>query len=422
LNNPIYFDLTELFVASSKFRYYGISRVVAEVAYELRKVAPEVQFVAFSPGHRKFFKLDPIFSPEVPPYLLVDINLPSRVRPIRARLVYHRVPEVIQPLLWLRAWLIRGLNRLRWERVGLEFKSVDLNSGVLVSMGRPKLMAEFLANIPRGQGIRFVPLLHDVMPLSSGQSSKLGAFFSNFLSDNNFVISRATKILVNSFSTKRELLRFEQTGTLSHLPYVDVVQLAHECRESLEPVQLKPPESAYLLCVGSTLGRKNLGVVLEALLLLQRRGTLRLSLVLAGTMRKRVKGALASDRYKPIAQRVISVIDPNQAELVLLYKHCSALVLPSFIEGWGLPAGEALWFGRRVICSDIPVLREVCGDRASFFSPKSPEALADLIEVISSTSADSCNTKQSSCAAEFVNRGRLRSWQMVAEDLLSKVT
>lgn len=420
MSSQLYFDLTELFVASSKFRYYGISRVVAEIAYELSRLDPKVQFVAFSPGHQKFFKLNPTFAPEIPPHLLVDIKIPSGVRPIRARLAYQRAPILLQPFFWLRSLLIRALNRNRWEKFGFQFQPIDLNDGALISMGRPKLMAEFLVALPPKATLRFIPLLHDVMPLSSQGKAALGTFFSNFLSDNNLVIQRASKVLVNSFSTKQELQRFERAGILKTLPAIEVVQLAHECRESLEPVHSKPPVVRYLLCVGSTLGRKNLSVVLEAFLLLQRRGALKLSLVLAGTMRRRVRNALASKRYEAISSNVLSVIDPNQAELVRLYKHCTALVLPSFIEGWGLPAGEALWFGRRVICSDIPVLREVCGDQASFFNPQSPQALADLIEKLDELEGAK-NMASSDKDAQVFERGNLRSWKIVAEDLIGKV-
>jgi glycosyltransferase involved in cell wall biosynthesis len=96
------------------------------------------------------------------------------------------------------------------------------------------------------------------------------------------------------------------------------------------------------------------------------------------------------------------------------------LVLPSFIEGWGLPAGEALWFGRRVICSDIPVLREVCGDQAHFFNPKNPESLADLIEAID-TPDRSYTMEHLDEGVKAVVRRSLRSWERVAEDLLGKL-
>jgi glycosyltransferase involved in cell wall biosynthesis len=423
LIKQVYFDLTELFVASSKFRYYGISRVVAELAYELSRLDPEIQFVAFSPGHRKFFRLYPTFTPEVWPYLVVDINIPQELRPIRARLWFHNPSFLVRPFLRFRSWLIRIVDKRRWTRSGVAFTPLEIKDGILISMGRPKLMVEFLNSIPLQSKVRFFPLLHDVMPLSSEGRRVFGLFFSNFLADTNLVITRAASVLVNSFSTKQELLRFEQAGALTKLPPIKVIQLAHECRESTEPTNISLPGESYLLCVGTTLGRKNLTVVLDALVMLEARGRLNYSLVLAGTMRRRVISALASKKYRSISHRVLPIIDPNQAELIVLYKNCSALILPSFIEGWGLPAGEALWLQRPVICSDIPVLREVCRDQASFFDPRNAESLANLIEA-----GDFLSFKESVSEGTFssnspVNSRQqvLRSWQRVAEDLLEQL-
>jgi glycosyltransferase involved in cell wall biosynthesis len=43
--------------------------------------------------------------------------------------------------------------------------------------------------------------------------------------------------------------------------------------------------------------------------------------------------------------------------------------LPSFAEGFGLPVPEALSAGTPVICSDLPALREVCGDIPEYLDP-----------------------------------------------------
>lgn len=53
-------------------------------------------------------------------------------------------------------------------------------------------------------------------------------------------------------------------------------------------------------------------------------------------------------------------------ELAAVYGAAHALVLPSDDEGFGLTPVEALACGCPVACSDVPAVREVLGDRATF--------------------------------------------------------
>jgi glycosyltransferase involved in cell wall biosynthesis len=52
--------------------------------------------------------------------------------------------------------------------------------------------------------------------------------------------------------------------------------------------------------------------------------------------------------------------------LAAIYSGARALVFPSDDEGFGLPTIEALACGTPVVATDIPVLREVLGERATF--------------------------------------------------------
>jgi glycosyltransferase involved in cell wall biosynthesis len=72
--------------------------------------------------------------------------------------------------------------------------------------------------------------------------------------------------------------------------------------------------------------------------------------------------------------------DVGDGELSYLYDHSRALILPSYAEGFGLPIVEAALRGRAVICSDIPVFREVGRDGALYFRVNDPMALAAAIE------------------------------------------
>ncbi len=62
-------------------------------------------------------------------------------------------------------------------------------------------------------------------------------------------------------------------------------------------------------------------------------------------------------------------------DLAAIYTGARALVFPSDDEGFGLPTVEALACGTPVVASDIAVLREVLGDRATFVDGADLEGL-----------------------------------------------
>jgi len=94
--------------------------------------------------------------------------------------------------------------------------------------------------------------------------------------------------------------------------------------------------------------------------------------------RKRVAALAAAPRDLPLvlvgrtatwARELPGVIltgEIDDEDLAALYTGARALVFPSDDEGFGLPPVEALACGTPVVASDVPVLREVLGDRATF--------------------------------------------------------
>jgi glycosyltransferase involved in cell wall biosynthesis len=89
-----------------------------------------------------------------------------------------------------------------------------------------------------------------------------------------------------------------------------------------------------------------------------------LQLVLTGTGHADVpEGVEARGRVSP-------------EELVELSRRAAALVFPSLYEGFGQPPLEALACGCPVACSDLPPLREVCGDAAVYFDPLDADSIA----------------------------------------------
>ncbi|MEO7350241.1 MAG: glycosyltransferase family 1 protein [Terrimesophilobacter sp.] len=62
----------------------------------------------------------------------------------------------------------------------------------------------------------------------------------------------------------------------------------------------------------------------------------------------------------------------------------TALISASFEEGFGIPVIESLAMGTPVVCSDIPVFREVAGPGAVFFDPRSPSDIAAKVRSLES--------------------------------------
>jgi glycosyltransferase involved in cell wall biosynthesis len=70
------------------------------------------------------------------------------------------------------------------------------------------------------------------------------------------------------------------------------------------------------------------------------------------------------------------VSDEGYAELL---STATALVTASLNEGFGLPLVEAMAGGTPIAVSDIPIFREIGGDAAVYFDPRSPESFAAAI-------------------------------------------
>ncbi len=151
----------------------------------------------------------------------------------------------------------------------------------------------------------------------------------------------------------------------------------------LEPVDpgLSPVHGRYLLYVGNTKRHKNLPLLLEAFSTLT--DTVPHQLVIAG----------GGSSLRTLDERVRRIAEDNRDRMVVtgqlgfpalraLVAGAEVLVMPSLYEGAGLPPLEAMASRTAVLSSDIPALRETCGDGADYFRPDDGDGLASALRTL----------------------------------------
>jgi glycosyltransferase involved in cell wall biosynthesis len=133
------------------------------------------------------------------------------------------------------------------------------------------------------------------------------------------------------------------------------------------------------LMVGTIEPRKGHAFVLDAFEELWASG-FNIGLCIAGRQGWNVKPFMARLKCHPEFQRRLFWAEsPSDAEVIYGYQHAKALIFASIAEGFGLPIVEAAQHGLPVLCSDIPVFREVGGEHVTYFSLDSPACLAETV-------------------------------------------
>jgi glycosyltransferase involved in cell wall biosynthesis len=179
--------------------------------------------------------------------------------------------------------------------------------------------------------------------------------------DRLLAISQATaEDYVRTLGVRRERIDVSPLGVRapSGGPHIPEVELR---------ARLRLGAARVVLCVAQKRPYKNLHCLVRALPKLEQ--DVVLVLPGASTAYERELRALADELG--VAARVRFPNWVSEQELDGLYALSRAFVLPSLIEGFGLPVLEAMVRGVPVACANVPALREVAGDAALLFDPES---------------------------------------------------
>lgn len=130
-------------------------------------------------------------------------------------------------------------------------------------------------------------------------------------------------------------------------------------------------EIPLLLHVGSTVPRKRIDLLLRIFAAVRQQNPRQGQSSQAKLIR--VGGPLTPEQSADAAklgvlEHIVELPFLSRDVLAAVYRRCTVALLPSEIEGFGLPVIEAMACGCPVIATDMPVLREV-GGAAAIFAP-----------------------------------------------------
>jgi glycosyltransferase involved in cell wall biosynthesis len=289
--------------------------------------------------------------------------------------------------------LYRTLFLSRW-RVGFQLRrqlKAHREPPIFLVVSHHHLSREYtVRRIRRSFGARCVCFLHDLLPIDYPEYFQPGKE-QGYRRVARIITHLFDTVIANSQTTADSLRNFQASEPDPALPAANI----HVARpgvsafprpQNMPMVPLGPQSVAYFIVLGTIEPRKNHLLLLNL--------WTRLATTMATPPRLLVIGARGWENEQAVdmlerSRRLRGLVEEHNrlsdTAIGSLLSQARALLVPSFAEGFGLPLAEALASGVPVICSDIPVFREVGQDVPDYVDPLDLMAWQDAIVEYSRT-------------------------------------
>jgi glycosyltransferase involved in cell wall biosynthesis len=271
-----------------------------------------------------------------------------------------------------------------------------------------------------GRGL--VVLFHDCIPVTFPDFTDGGArpFFERMLR------LRARTIAVSGHTSAQVEEARRAVGAPPGLDPPIMVPLAHEFsaakrnQASREPPSLRTAivdrMGAFALCVGTVEIRKNHTRLMKLWGSLARQfGEGWPKLVIAGKEGWQAEEAVRLLRRAGREDPYLWIEGPTDKELIWLYGRTAFTVFPSLAEGWGMPIGESLWFGKPCVASNVTSMPEVGGDLCFYGDPHDIDTFAEPIVRLAR------DPEFHAKAVAWIKAAPLRTWAEAASEVAAAV-
>ncbi|WP_168708671.1 glycosyltransferase family 1 protein [Sphingobium sp. PAMC28499] len=268
-------------------------------------------------------------------------------------------------------------------------------------------------------GIKIVCMIYDIIPITNSEYCDAGLPHEFTLSFADAMRIFDGFLCISEF-TANDVRKYRKDNEMREAP-ISVVPLAHNPSSSRRSVDnwtgsiSTLRHKKFVLFVSTIEARKNHLYVVNAWKQFIQEGLDAPDLIFVGRPGWHVSSLmdqLGTAQY--YGGRVRILHDLSDSELATLYRNCLFTVFPSFVEGWGLPVGESLIYGKPCIASNTSAIPEVGGDFIDYIDPLNFRAGIDVIRKMT-FDHDYRNERSRYIAENFVPR----DWEEVARVLLS---
>lgn len=309
---------------------------------------------------------------------LIDTQLPATAEIVLA--------YADDPSGWYRMDRLDKAAISRDPLAQLAHEANDVHLLIDSSWGYTEAQAQRLVNaMAMGQAV--IHGVHDLGPLTKPGMTveSMPHVFRRWL---EFILGHSTGIICVSRTVADELYALAETIQLPRPMNIGYIRLGADFNDSLsEPEWLDFIDGRpTFIMVGTIEPRKGHAVVVEAFEQLWARGE-EVNLLLIGKPGWNTRILSEKLKHHPQAERRLFLRQQvSDGQLRAAYEQATALIMASYLEGFGLPVVEAGHFGCPVILSDLPVLREVGqgAPLARYFPAGDAVALSKVIEEMAS--------------------------------------
>ena len=296
-----------------------------------------------------------------------------------------------------------------------------------------------LQRLKDNQGVEITQLVHDLIPIITPEHIA-GDFSAEFYRWLSTAMGYCTGFFANSRNTARDLAAFmEEIGVERPIRTVPLAQ-AFSLVEQKQTRTVKGPEGAFkdrvtrsrsvrreilnlskvpfVLVVGTMESRKNIWRLAQAWQRLSGEAGIEVpKLVFAG------KPGWYNDDFNQLMHATgnlggwVQFADrPSDTELAYLYETCVFTAMVSFYEGWGLPIGEGLAFGKTGVVAENSSMPEVGGDMVEYCDARSIDSIHAAARRLIADPAHRAALEARIAATT------LRSWDDVTRDFVEELS